>query len=95
MTGLDLVITYLILYGLFENKANLWDLIAASSPVILLKLDSNPRFFSPCGPFNNNRAPLLYYIKLCAISQFKEELQSGNAHSGQNRQVFVPCDLEI
>ena len=30
-----------------NNKANLGDLIAATGPVILLKLDSNHRFFSP------------------------------------------------
>ena len=98
----------------------------------------------------NNRAPRLYYIKLCApfqshgwiktgvtvrkrtvrvkignflhrvtlkfdgrpwktifylasssvhhfiaISEFKLELQSGNAHFGSKSMVFVPCDLEI
>ena len=32
----------------FANKANLRDLIAATGLVILLKLDSNSRFFSPC-----------------------------------------------
>ena len=31
-----------------ENNANLKDLIAATSPVILLKLDSNRRFFGSC-----------------------------------------------
>ena len=31
-----------------HNKANLRDLIAATGLVILLKLDSNHRFFSPC-----------------------------------------------
>ena len=57
------------------NKANLRDLIAATSLVILLKLDSNCRIFSPCGleiwwmTSKNNRAPLLYYIKLCASFQ--------------------------
>ena len=30
------------------NKGNLRDLIAATGLVILLKLDSNHRFFSPC-----------------------------------------------
>ena len=30
------------------NKANLRDLIAATGLVILLKLDLNHRFFSPC-----------------------------------------------
>ena len=56
----------------WHNKANLRDLIAADGLVILLKLDSNLRFFSPweleiwwMTP-KNNKAPLLYYIKLCA-----------------------------
>ena len=58
--------------GFNRNKANLRDLIDATGLVILLKLDSNRRFFSPCdldiwwmAP-KTNRAPLLYYIKLCA-----------------------------
>ena len=55
-----------------QNKANLRDLIAATGLVILLKLDSNRQFFRPCDleiwwmTSKNNRAPLLYYIKLCA-----------------------------
>ena len=54
------------------NKANLRDLIAATGLVILLKLDLNRRFFSPCDldiwwmTPNNNRAPLLCYFKLFA-----------------------------
>ena len=54
------------------NKANLRDLIAATGLVILLKLDSNLRFFSPCDleiwwmTPKNNRAPLLCYFKLFA-----------------------------
>ena len=54
------------------NKANLRDLIAATGLVILLKLDSNRRFFSPCDleiwwmTLKNNRAPLLCYLKLFA-----------------------------
>ena len=54
------------------NKANLRDLIAATGLVILLKLDSNRRFFSPCDleiwwmiP-KNNKAPLLCYFKFFA-----------------------------
>ena len=34
------------------NKANLRDLIAATSQVILLKLDSNIRLFPPVWPWN-------------------------------------------
>ena len=57
------------------NKANLRDLIAATGLVILLKFDPNHRFFSPCDleiwwmTLKNNRAPLLYYTKLCASFQ--------------------------
>ena len=56
------------------NKANLRDLIAATGLIILLKLGSNCRFFSPCEieiwrmTSKNCRAPLLYYIKFCASS---------------------------
>ena len=55
-----------------NNKANLRDLIAATGLVILLKLDSNWRFFSLCDfeiwwmTLKNNRAPPLCYFKLCA-----------------------------
>ena len=43
----------------------------------------------------NNRAPLLYYIKLCASSEI-HRLQSGfNAQFGSNQQFFVLCELEI
>ena len=56
----------------FNNKANLRDLIAATGLVILLKMDSNHWFFSPCDPEiwwmtpKNNRAPLLCCFKLFA-----------------------------
>ena len=57
---------------LTNNKANLRDLIAGTGLVILLKLDSNCRFFSPCDldiwwmTPQNNRAPLLCFFKLFA-----------------------------
>ena len=57
---------------MIKNKANLRDLIAATSLVILLKLNSNRWFFSPCDldiwwkTPKNNRAPLLCYFKLFA-----------------------------
>ena len=57
------------------NKANLRDLIAATGLVILVKFDPNHRFFVPCDletwwmTLENNRAPLLYYIKLCLSFQ--------------------------
>ena len=85
------------------NKANLRDLITATGLVILLKLDSNSQFFSPCDLViwymisQNNRAPLLYYIKVC----FKQELQCGNAQFGSkstlknNRAPFLCCFLKL
>ena len=65
------------------NKANLRDLIAATGLVILLKFDPNHRFFVPCDleiwwmALENNRAPLLYYIKLCASFQIHRWIQIG------------------
>ena len=64
------------------NKANLRDLIAATGLVILLKFDPNHRFFSPCDLeiwcmiSKNNRAPLLYYIKLCVSFQIHRWIQT-------------------
>ena len=65
------------------NKANLRDLIAATGLVILLKFDPNHRFFVPCDleiwwmALENNRAPLLYDIKLCASFQIHRWIQIG------------------
>ena len=65
-----------------ENKANLRDLIAATGLVILLKFDPIHRFFSPCDleilcmTPKNNRAPLLYYIKLCVSFQIHPWIQT-------------------
>ena len=65
------------------NKANLRDLIAATGLVILLKLDSNHKFFSPCyfeiwwmTP-KNNWAPLLCYLKLFASFRSHWWIQTG------------------
>ena len=88
------------------NKANLRDLIAATGLVILLKFDPNHRFFSPCDleiwwmTLENNRAPLLYYIKLCASFQIHQWIDTEvtvrkTLNSGQNWRFFVLCDLEI
>ena len=74
--------------------------------VILLKLDPNRRFFSPCDleiwwvTSKNYKAPLLHYIKLCASFQTPSvdvnwSYGPETLNSGQNRQFFVPCDLEI
>ena len=60
-----------------NNKTNLRDLVAATGLVILLKLDSNHRFFSPCDleiwlmTLENYRAPLLHYIKINIVQHFK------------------------
>ena len=68
--------------GYVINKANLRDLIAATGLVILLKFDPNHRFFSPCDleiwclTSKNNRAPLLYYIKLCVSFQIHRYFQT-------------------
>ena len=66
-----------------DNKANLRDLIAATGLVILLKLDLNRPFFSPCDleiwwmTPKNNRAPLLCYFKLFASFRSHWWIQTG------------------
>ena len=66
-----------------HNKANLRGLIAATCLVILLKLDLNRRFFSPCDleiwwmTPKNNRAPLLCYFKLFASFRSHWWIQTG------------------
>ena len=87
------------------NKATIRDLIAGTGLVILVKFDLSRRFFSPCDLLiwwmtsNNDREPLLYYIKLCAsfqtMGEFKLSYNPETLHSGQNRRFSVPCDLEI
>ena len=77
----------------FSNKANLRDLIAVTGLVILLKLDSNRRFFSPCdleiwwiiGHLFYTTSIFVHHFK--SISEFKLELQSGNAQL--NRRFFL------
>ena len=71
------------------------DLIAATGLVILLKLDPNRRFFSPCDleiwrmALKNNRAPLLYYIKLCASFQIHRWIQTGVTVRKRSIQVKI------
>ena len=68
---------------IYNNKANLRDLIAATGLVILPKLDSNCWFFSPCDleiwwiTSKDKRAPLLYYIKICESFQNHSWIQTG------------------
>ena len=82
--------------NLSSNKANLRDLIAATGLVILLKLDSNRRFFSPCdleiwwmSP-KNNRAPLLCYFKLFASFRSHWWIQTGV--TVRKRLIWVKID---
>ena len=74
------------------NKPNLWDLIAVTGLVILLKLDSNQRFLAcvalkfdgwprqTMGHLFYTTSSFVHYFK--SISEFKLELQSGNAQFG-------------
>ena len=65
------------------NKANLRDLIAATGLIILLKLDSNRRFISPCDleiwwmTPKNNRALLQCYFKLFVSFRSHWWIQTG------------------
>ena len=65
-----------------HNKAILMELIAAICLVILLKLNKNGRFFSPCIISNSSVNSNWSYCP--------ETL-----NSGQSRGYFVTCDLEI
>ena len=70
------------------NKANLRDLITATSQVILLKLDSNRQFsahvtlkfnewhWKTVGHLFYTKSSFLHHVK--AIDEFKLELHSGN-----------------
>ena len=66
-----------------EDKANLRDLIAATGLVFLLKILFKSLIFGPMWPGNlmedlkNNRAPPLYYVKLCASFQSHRWIQTG------------------
>ena len=70
------------------------------------KLDSNRQFFHPCDreiwwmTSKNNRALLLYYVKLCASFQIHWWIQpwvtvQETLNSGRNWWYVIPCDLEI
>ena len=93
------------MYRYSLNNANLRDLIAATGLVILLKLDSNRRFFSLCdleiwwmtskiiGHLFYTTSSFVYHFK--AMGEFKLELQSGNAQFGSKSAIYFPCDFEI
>ena len=86
------------------NKANLRDLIAATSVVILLKIGFK---LSIIGPFHLKfdgwpwksighlfyTSSFVHHFK--AISEFKLELQSGNTKFGSKSAIFCLRDLEI
>ena len=83
-------------WQLYKNKANLRDLIAATGLVILLKLDLNRRFFSPCDldiwwmTQKTNRAPLLCYFKLFASFRSHWWIQTGV--TVRKRLIWVKID---
>ena len=88
------------------NKTNLRDLIAATGLVILLKLDSSRQFCGPCDleiwwmTLKNNRAPLLYYVNLCASFQFHRWIKTGVTAGKRPIRVkigifFSPVTLEF
>ena len=90
----------------WKNKANLRDLIVAIGLVILLKLDSNHWLISPCDleiwrmTSKNKKAPLLYYIKLCASFQIHQWIKTWVSVRKRSIPVkigdfFVSRDLEI
>ena len=82
------------------NKANLRDLIAATSLVILLKFDPNHRFFSLCdleiwwmtakiiGHLFYTTLSFVHHFK--SICEFKLKLQSGNGQFGSKLVIFCP-----
>ena len=90
------------------NKANLRDLIAATGLAILLKnLMKYRRFCGPCHlqleiwwmSSKNNRAPPLYYVKLCASFRSHQCIETAITVWKNSIRVkigiFVPCELEI
>ena len=78
------------------NNANPGDLIAVTGLVILLELVSNRRFYSSSAleiwwmTLENNRAPLLYYIKLCASFRSRWGIQTGV--TVRKRPIWVKID---
>ena len=96
----------LMQHGIFWNKANLSDLIAATVLVILLKLDSNLQSISLCDlkiwwmTLKKMRAPVLCYHQLGASFQSHHLNQTGLKVGKYSIRVkvsdfFVPCDHEI
>ena len=87
-------------YQSSNNKANLRDLIAATGLVILLKLDSNLRFFShvtlKLDWWPRKIIGHLFYITssfvhhLKSLGEFELQLLSRNAQFGSKSAIFCP-----
>ena len=87
--------------GYFIWQGNLRDFIAVTGLVILLKLDSNRQFFSPCQleiwwmTLKNNKAPLLCYFKICTSFPTYRWIQTGFTVRKCSNQVkignFLSC----
>ena len=83
------------------NKANLRDLIAVTGLEILHKVDSNRRFLArvtwkfdewPRKTLGHLSCTTLSFVHNSkAISEFKPELQSGNAEFGPQSMIFSSC----
>ena len=81
------------------------DSIAATGLVILLKLDSTRRLFSPCDleiwfmTSKNNRTPLPYCVKLCTSYQSHRWIQTWVTVRKRSilakLAILLPCDIEI
>ena len=85
------------------NKANLRDLKAAIGLAILLKLDSNNRFFGQCDleilwmtqktiGHLDITSSFVYHFK--AMGEFELELESENGQLGSKSAIFFPCNQE-
>ena len=87
-------------FFMITNKANLRDLIAATGLVILLKLDSNCRFFArvtlqfdvwpwkTIGHLFYATSSFVHHFVAIGDHQFKLRIQSGNAQFGSNSTIF-------
>ena len=93
------VLCNLEIWRMTLKKANLRDLIAATGLVILLKLDSNRRFFARVTlKFDGWHLKIIRHVfytissfvyHFISISEFKLELQSRNTQSGSNSTIIL------
>ena len=85
---------YLLLLTVKQGKSEGFDSCDRPSN---LKLDSNHRFFSPCDleiwwmTSKNNRAFLLYYVKLCTSFQIHQGIHAGV--TVRKRSIRVKIDI--